>query len=192
MTLLLSHGSMLLVLAWLVIGGLGIPVPEDAALLATGALVFHGLVTPEVAIPIVFAGVLAGDAMLFLFARRLGPKALDHPRVQKLLPPARRVRLEAAYRRHGGRIVFLSRHIVGVRAATFALAGIHRMPLRRFLAWDALAACLSVPIVVGLGYLGALHLDRVRAGMATAEHVVLLVGLLAAAGYLVVRQRRAC
>jgi len=36
---LLAHGSLVLVFAWLVLGGLGLPLPEDAALVAAGALV---------------------------------------------------------------------------------------------------------------------------------------------------------
>ena len=38
---LLLHGSILLVFAWLAIGALGAPLPEDAALLAAGVLAFR-------------------------------------------------------------------------------------------------------------------------------------------------------
>ena len=91
-----------------------------------------------------------------------------------------------------GKIVFLARHVVGLRAATFALAGIHGMPLRRFLFWDGLAAMISVPIMVALGYFGALHVDLVRADIATDEHyivLVVLVGGLLAYGLFKLRRR---
>jgi membrane protein DedA with SNARE-associated domain len=178
------QGSIVLVFAWLVIGGLGVPLPEDAALLAAGVLVQRGAVHPALALPVVFVAVLGGDAMLFFLARRLGPAAYGRRLFQRILPPERRSRIEDAYRRHGGRLVFFARHVAGLRAAVFAMAGIHGMRASRFLLWDAAAACVSVPLVVGLGYFGALHVDRVRAGIATADHYILLAAALGVLGYL--------
>lgn len=178
------QGSIFFVLVWLVLGGLGIPLPEDAALLAAGVLVQRGAVHPAVALVIVFVGVIGGDAMLFLLARRLGPAAYERKVFRRILPPERKERIEAAYRRYGGRLVFFARHVLGLRAAVFAMAGIHGMRPSRFLLWDAAAACVSVPFVVGLGYLGASHVDRVRAGIASAHHYVLLAIALGALGYL--------
>jgi membrane protein DedA with SNARE-associated domain len=169
MTALLEHGSILLVLAWLAIGGLGAPLPEDAALLAAGVLVERGAVHPAVAIAVVALGVLGGDAMLFFAARKLGPAAYKRKLIQRALPPARRAKIERAYARYGGRLVFVARFVAGIRAGTFALAGIHGMQPRRFLLWDGLAACISIPLVMGLGYFGAAHLDEVRAALAAAR-----------------------
>lgn len=190
----LLHGSIWLMFAWLVVGGLGLPVPEDLALLAAGVLVYRGSVSLAAALAITLGGVLAGDVLLFVLARRLGAAAYERPLFRRLLPAKRRLRFEAAYQRHGGKLVFFARHLVGVRAATFALAGIHGMPLRRFLLWDGLAACLSVPVIVGLGYLGALHIDRVRSDIATVQHYIAAAVLLMALGglsWLGVRKRRA-
>lgn len=184
------QGSIVLVFAWLVIGGLGVPLPEDAALLAAGVLIERGAVDPVLALAAVFAGVLGGDASLFFLARRLGPAAYDRKSIRRVLPPERRARIEAAYRRRGGRLVFFARHVAGLRAAVFAMAGIHGMRPLRFLAWDAAAACLSIPFVVGLGYFGSKHIDRMRAGVASARHYVLLAGALAVLGYLAWRHVR--
>jgi membrane protein DedA with SNARE-associated domain len=187
---LLANGSMLLVCAWLLVGGLGIPLPEDAALLAAGVLVFHHAVPPVVGYAGAFVAVIAGDVMLFLLARRLGPAAYERRLFRRLMPPARRQRFEDAYRRHGGRIVVVARHVAGMRAATFALAGIHGMPLRRFVCWDALAACVSVPLVITVGYVGALHVDRVRSGLASAEHFLVVAVIAAAVVLFAVRRWR--
>lgn len=178
------EGSIWFVVIWLMVGGLGVPLPEDVALLAAGALIQQGAVDPALAMPVVFAGVLGGDAGLFFLARRLGPAAYERRLFRRILPPERRSRIEEAFRRHGGRLVFFARHVAGLRGAVFAMAGIHRMRPSRFLLWDAVAACLSVPLVVGLGYFGALHVDRVRAGIARAHHWVLLAAALGGLGYL--------
>jgi membrane protein DedA with SNARE-associated domain len=181
---LLLHGSIVLVLAYLLIGGLGVPVPEDVALLAAGVLIRNGEVDPILAVVLVLIGVIGGDAMLFFFARRLGPAAYERKLFRRILPPERRAKIEDAYRRYGGRMVFLARHVAGLRAAAFAMAGIAGMRPLRFLLWDAAAAMISVPIVMGLGYLGASHVEHMRAGIAKVEHHVLLVLAFAALGYL--------
>lgn len=187
MSTLSLHGSLLAVFAWLVVGGLGAPLPEDAALLVTGSMIFHHTVSAAVALVVVFTGVLAGDVMLFLLARRLGPRVLESRWLRRVLTPERNLRLEHLYARHGSRLVFLGRHLVGLRAATFVLAGVHRMRVRTFCIWDAVAACVSVPVVIGLGYAGALHLDRVRADVAAVERSVAAICILAVVCAVVVR-----
>jgi membrane protein DedA with SNARE-associated domain len=186
----LLQGSIVLVFVWLAIGGLGVPLPEDAALLAAGVLVQRGAIHPALALLVVFVGVLGGDAVLFFAARRLGPAAYQRKLFRRVLPPERRARIEDSYNRYGGRLVFFARHVAGLRAAVFAMAGIHGMRPRRFLAWDAAAAALSVPLVVGLGYLGAAHMDRVRAGIASARHYLLLAAALCVLGYVTWRHVR--
>jgi membrane protein DedA with SNARE-associated domain len=187
MTHLLLHGSMFLVFGWLVVGGLGAPLPEDAAILSAGVLIERGAVSPIVAIVIVLIGVLGGDSVLFFAARRLGPAAYDKKLFKKILPPARREKVEKAYDKYGGRLVFIARHVAGLRAAVFAMAGIHGMRPRRFLFWDSLAACISIPFVIGLGYFGARHIDKVRAGMAHAQHWLLLAVAVAILAFITYR-----
>ncbi|MDX2093139.1 MAG: DedA family protein [Kofleriaceae bacterium] len=184
------HGSLVFVFLWLAIGGLGAPLPEDAALLTTGVLIHHGVVRPEIAVPLMFVGALLGDSGLFFAARRLGPRAYDRKLFKRILPPARRAKLEEAYARYGGRLVFFARHVAGLRAATFAMAGISQMKPSRFLFWDALAACLSVPLMIGVGYYGSQHVQRMRAGVATVQHYVLFAAMLIAVGMLIVHMRR--
>src|ERR1041385_1979536 len=112
----LLHGSILFVFAWLVIGSLGLPLPQDAALLAAGVLIQRGAVHPLVAALVVMVGVLGGDAVLFFAARRLGTAAYDKKLFQKILPPAGRAKIEGAYARYGGRLVFIARPLAGLRA----------------------------------------------------------------------------
>ena len=185
---LLSHGSLVLVFVWLMIGSLGIPLPEDIALLAAGVMLSQGTAGIIPTVIVVTVGVLGGDLVLFLTARRLGLRAYDKKLFQRLLPPARRARFEDLYAKHGGKVVFIARHVAGLRAATFVLAGIHGMAVRRFVFWDALGACITVPLIVGLGYIGASHIDAVRAGIAHVQHYIVLVAVILIAGYLVYRQ----
>ena len=180
---LVLHGSLVLVFAWLIVGGLGVPLPEDVAVIAAGVLAHRGDVHPLIAIAVVIVGVLGGDALLFFSARRLGTWAYEHRHIRRILPPERRAKFVRAYARYGGRLVFLARHVAGLRGAVFAMAGIHGMAPRRFFLWDALAACISIPVVFLLGYLGSQHIDRVRHGIARTEHYVLFIVALVTIAY---------
>src|SRR4051812_38468582 len=136
---LLQHGLGVCFL-WLLVGSLGLPLPEDIALLAAGVLISRGDANVVFAMVVVFVGVLSGDVVLFGAAKRLGPRAYEKKFFQKLLPPARRRRFEDLYAKHGGKVVFVARHVAGLRAATFVMAGIHQMDTKRFIFWDGLGA----------------------------------------------------
>jgi membrane protein DedA with SNARE-associated domain len=178
----LHHAPLAVLLAALVVAGLGVPIPEDVVLLTAGALA-QGSSWDLVGVTLLCAGgVLAGDSLLFLNARRLGREGTNGW-LGRLLPEARRQRLTALFARRGAAVVFVARHVAGLRAPVFALAGINGMPLRTFLFWDALGACVSVPVMVLLGHAFADHLDRVRAGAAHIEHWLLAAAGLALAVY---------
>jgi membrane protein DedA with SNARE-associated domain len=177
---LLAIGSLPLIFATLAAGGVGFPVPEDLVLISLGALVHQDIVPLAAAGAVAAAGVLTGDLLLFMSARRLGPAALERASFQKLLPPERRGRIQTLLEQHGPALILGARQVVGVRAAVFAVAGIEQMPLRRFLFWDVLALCISAPIMIGVGFLFSAHIDRVRRGVAEAEHYMLLAVIAAA------------
>lgn len=174
----LESGSYLAFLLALVGGGLGVPIPEDLVLLTAGALSKRGITRWWIAAPICYVGVLLGDSALYLAARKLGNAALETRRFRKLLPPHRRARLERLFERRGALVIFVGRHIPGVRAPTFALAGIHRYPYGKFLLWDALALCISGPLVFLLGYLFAGQLSQVKAKLSEVKHILFVAAVV--------------
>lgn len=190
---LLTHGSLALFFVALFATGFGVPLPEDVVLLSAGALAHRGIVPLVPTILVCMAGILAGDLVLFSTARRLGPRALERPLFRRILPPARRERLSRFVETRGGAAVFVARHVAGFRAPVFALAGMHGMPLARFLLWDALGLCISAPAVLALGWWSSAHVDLARRGLARAEHwvlIVLAIGVLAYSVFAAVRRRR--
>ncbi len=180
---LIERGSYLVFLIVLLAAGLGAPVAEELVVLTAGALSRQGIVRWWWALAVCYVGVVGGDLLLFLAARRLGGKALEHRRFQRLLPPERRKKLESFYRRRGGLAVLVGRHIPGVRAPLFALAGINRMELKRFLFWDALSACINTPFIFWLGWEFSDQLERLHKRVAHIEHWVIAVAVAAFAVY---------
>ena len=190
LSFLLSHGSIALVVLALIVAGLGLPIPEDIMLLAAGVLVHRGEVSYAGALAACAVGVMIGDTLIFTVARRLGPSALDRRPLNLLVTPARRERIEHMFERYGNVIVFMARHMAGLRAPTFAMAGMHNMSLTKFWLWDGLGLCVSAPVVIGIGYWLAENLEAARAYLKNFESVVLGVIGLAVVAFFVWRRLR--
>ncbi len=187
---LLSNGSIAVVVGFLIIAGLGLPIPEDLMLLAAGVLVHRGEVSFAGALIACAIGVFIGDTTIFLMARRLGPAALTRRPFRWLITPERHVRIEAMFARYGNVIVFMARHMAGLRAPTFAMAGLHGMPLSKFWLYDGLGLCVSAPVVIGIGYWLADNLDGARALLERFELVVIACLVTGVVGLVVWRRAR--
>jgi membrane protein DedA with SNARE-associated domain len=143
----------------LVLCGLGLPVPEDLALLTGGFLVHRGVTQYPTTLAISFVGVVAGDNSLFFLGRRFGTSVLRYvgfvrPRI---LP--RIERLKIFMDRHGHMAIFYARFLAGVRALVYLTAGSAGVSPRRFVIYDALGAVISVPLVVSVGYFFGHQID---------------------------------
>ena len=163
----------------LFIAGLGVPIPEELPILSAGVLAHEGLARWWIALPVCFAGVIAGDAVLYWVGHHWGERILDWWIVRRVLSREREERLKGAYRRHGVKIVFTARHVMGVRAAAFLTAGISRVPFWKFLACDAAAALVSVPLAFGAAFL---FTDQIREVMHDVHRVERWLVLLLLAG----------
>jgi membrane protein DedA with SNARE-associated domain len=161
--------------------GLGLPIPEEVAIIAGGALSHAQVARWWVALPVCVTGVLAGDVVLYAVGRHWGETILNWRAVRWVLSRKREEALTAAYHRHGAKVVFTARHVMGVRAAAFLTAGIVRIPFWKFLAVDALAACISVPLGFFLGYLATHQLERVLHDVHRVERWVAFALLATAA-----------
>lgn len=134
--------------------GLGLPLPEDVALITGGYLVHKGQADLGVMLVMGFAGIIAGDTMVFLLGRA-GRKARGRARPKGLLArhlTAERIaKVEAQFERRGPIMIMIARFLPGVRAATYFVAGGAGMSYWRFVLFDGIAALLSAPFFVLLG-----------------------------------------
>lgn len=137
----------------LVACGLGLPLPEDISLILGGYLAHHQAASLPVMMVVGFTGILVGDTMIYVAGRRLGTRVGQRPGFfARIVTPEKRARVEQLFEVHGQKIVMVARFLPGVRAVTYFTAGSARMPYLRFILWDALAALVSAPVFVYLGY----------------------------------------
>jgi membrane protein DedA with SNARE-associated domain len=174
--------------------GFGFPVPEDLLLLAGGYLIGAGVFGWPIALPAAVAGVLGSDLILF----SIGQRMRTHRRLRRWMRPSRgRARPGPLARwvlHYGDFSVFMARLIPGTRVIVFIGSGLRDMPLRRFLAYDAVAAGIWVPFVLFLGAqigeeLGGI--DVLVSRISSVARWVLVLALLLLAGATLLLHRRA-
>jgi membrane protein DedA with SNARE-associated domain len=153
-----AYGTVFLIL---LVCGLGVPLPEDISLILGGFLAHKGAASLPVMMVVGFAGILAGDSLIFNFGRKLGSNVGRKPGgfFARIITPEKRAKVEGLFEKHGQKIVMIARFMPGVRAVTYFTAGSVGMSYWRFIFWDGLAALLSAPVFVFLGFHFGSELD---------------------------------
>jgi membrane protein DedA with SNARE-associated domain len=147
---------------------MGIPSPGETALVAAAVLASQGKLQIWLVILIGVTSAIVGDNVGYWLGRRYGrsvfmaPGPFLHHRVHAIRYG------DGFFKRHGAKAVFLGRWIALVRFATAWLAGINKMPIKRFFFWNAFGG-ISWGITYGLvGYYGG----------KAAAHVLAQAGLV--------------
>ena len=167
----------------LVLGGLGLPMPEEAPIVLAAVLSKKGVMWEPVALAACVVGVLLGDFVVYGLGYFYGERVLGFRLTRKFLTRAREAQIKGYFQRHGLKILIVGRFAVGFRTAAYLTAGILRHPPLKLLATDLIAVSLSTPLMFGLGWAFA---RQIEAGIREVQHyVALVVGLLIVAWLLV-------
>jgi len=140
----------------LMICGAGLPLPEDITLVAGGVIAGLGYANVHAMVALTMFGVLLGDSAIFLLGHHYGARILKWRFVARVLTPSRYAKVQEKFDQYGNRMLFFARFLPGMRTTVYLTAGTtHRVSFLRFLLIDTLAALISVPFWVYLGYFGA-------------------------------------
>lgn len=172
----------------LVLGGLGLPVPEEAPIILAAILTRKGTMHWAPALGSCFAGVLVGDFVVYFLGYFYGEKVLSFPLTRKFLTKARESQIKGYFHRHGVKILILGRFAVGFRTAAYLTAGILRLPTLKLFLTDLCAASFSTLLMFGLGYLFA---GQVEVAFNEAKHYIAPIVALAVTGWLLHRYIKA-
>ncbi len=178
-----------------ILGSIGLPVPEDAILFLCGILISEKSVLPLPGLMSVYAGILLSDFLVYSFGQKYGRRIVRHKIFRKILPPEKLVLLERGFIRSGPLIILFGRQFFWLRAKVFLVAGIMKMPVKKFLCIDAIAALFTTGIIVTLGYTGGTflsYLNRISLQIGQISRIVVFVIAIMAFIYwfLILRNRK--
>lgn len=181
------------VLGTLVLSGFGLPLPEDVPLILAGYLCAFGYADPYIMFPACFIAILGADAMVFYLGRKYGHHVPKLPLLRRYLTEPRLAKTEEKLHAHGGKFIFVARFLPGLRTAAYFTAGSFKLPYWTFLLYDGLAALVSVPLILGLSYAFAEHIEEVRRwvweGQAAAIGLLTLVIAVVVVVKLLIKRR---
>lgn len=177
-------------------GAVGLPIPEDAPLIVAGYLLHQGEVALQPTFVTCYTAIILGDIIIFWVGRKFGAALFRRPWFQSRKTQRRIKRIKIRLERQGFLMIFVARHLFYLRTITFLTCGAVRMRFQHFLMADLLAALVSVPLVIWLGYIFGENSEKLYAVIAQAQHaaigilICLLVGFLLLRYYLRRREER--
>ena len=166
------------VLILLVLGGFGFPMPEDIPILLAGVAISKEIVSANAMFLTCYGGIIISDQIVYFLGYFFGKRLVNAGTRSSFLPSVTEERvneLREGLRKKRLMMIFLGRHLFPLRTVTFLTAGTLRIPFVEFLISDALAALVSVVIVLSIGYfLGEKLTPEVMDHMLGQAHVYIL------------------
>ena len=133
-------------------GVIGLPIPEDAPLVLGGYLIQIGKCEAWIVFVVCYVSVVLGDLFIFSVGRYFGPKIFNLRWFNSRSSKTKLKRVRVGIERKSFIMIFLARHLFYLRTVTFLTCGALRMRYSRFFISDAIAALISVPLVLAVGY----------------------------------------
>ncbi len=173
----------------LLVSGLGVPIPEDITLVSAGVMAAREQISLLGAMVVGFFGVLLGDGVLFFLGRFLGERVFQLPGLRFVFTPKRVQKARVRVLRNSKFICFVARFLPGLRAPIYLCSGIMGVKPWIFLGLDGLAAALSVPFWVWLGWWFGNNIERNMRYIQEAQVWIFLLLILGIAGFVVIKKR---
>ena len=188
--------ALFIVFALLFLAGCGLPLPEDIPLTFTGILLglpatqdLYGGLIPAVAVVglVCYASIITGDLIAYWLGKRFGRAITRIPPFKWAVPEHRIQKLNNWFERFGNWTVFFGRMVAGIRFVTFMVAGMTRMPVLKFIFYDSLAALVTVPAWILLGFMVGTHFQKIVGWMSTVSTTTWVLLTIAIAGVILFR-----
>jgi membrane protein DedA with SNARE-associated domain len=166
----------------LFLGGLGVPVPENAALLGGGYALYEQISPPISSLCLWYLAIMVGDSFLFALAYWLFSRPALSALLDRYVGKKRYEEYRIIFAQRAGWTLFLARFIFGIRALIYLAAGAARYPWQRFLLIDGVSVAGQVLSFVGIGYHAAAGTKWTQT---TGEKIALILGIFALIGIMV-------
>jgi len=170
----ITHYGYLAIFSLLVLGIVGLPVPDETLLTFTGYLAFTGHLSLPLAFGTALAGSISGITISFYLGRVLGMKVIHRYGRYLRIKEEHFNQAHGWFERVGHWALTIGYFIPGVRHLTAYAAGISELQPSHFALFAYSGAVLWVSTFIGLGYfLG----DRWKAVEGNIHHVLVLTAI---------------
>ncbi len=159
----------------------GVPVPGETILLLACFLAYseHDLRLPWIIVVATIAATL-GDNLGFALGYYGGRPLLTRYQALFRIQDRTLERGEGLFARYGAVTIFFARFVFGMRIIAGPLAGVLRMPWRKFIVFNFLGAALWVTVISIAGYLFGQHWERLQRNVKRIDISVAILLLLVA------------
>ena len=130
----------------------GLPFPAYPTLIITGALAARGGAPLQHLLATAVVASLIADIAWFYAGRRFGSKVLKTICRVSMSPDSCVRQTETIFARFGVSSLAVAKFIPGFASVATSMAGVMRVPLWKFLAFDAVGAALWAGVALGLGF----------------------------------------
>ncbi len=166
----------------LLVENAGLPVPGETILLLASFLAYseHELSLPWIIVVATIAATV-GDNLGFALGHYGGRSLLLRYQRVFRIEDAIVARAEALFARYGAVTIFFARFVFGMRILAGPMAGVLRMPWRKFAAFNFLGAALWVTVISTVGYLFGQHFGRLAREIRRFDLLVAILVVVALA-----------
>jgi len=141
------------IFGFLILCGLGVPIPEDIILFTSGYLIYKGYLNYPLSVVVATVGIIGGDSIIFFVGKKFGRRMLRQKKFfLKIITLKRLLKAKRFFRKHGNKAIFLGRFLPGLRAPLFFTSGLLNIRPMVFITLDFFAALISVPLFIYLAY----------------------------------------
>ncbi len=129
----------------------GFFLPGDSLLVTAGLLASRGYLNIFELLGLLSLMAIAGDAVGYNIGRVTGPKIFTKDK-SLLFAKDHLLKAQAFYEKHGGKTIFLARFMPFIRTFAPVVAGVGKMPYKRFAAYNIAGGICWVCSMTLLGY----------------------------------------
>jgi membrane-associated protein len=130
---------------------IGLFLPGDTLLFTVGFFAAQGHLPLIPALLVIFLAAVIGDNVGYTIGKRLGPR-LFKKKNGLVFRQDYVIKAEAFYEKHGGKTMIFARFVPVIRTFAPMVAGVGKMPRKRFVLFDLFGAAFWTLLVVLLGY----------------------------------------
>lgn len=141
----------------------GLPVPAYPTLIVTGAMAAMGHYPAGALLATAVAASVVSDAGWYIAGRRFGGRVLRTLCRVSLSPDTCVRQTEGIFERYGAPSLAVAKFVPGFASVATAMAGAVRIPVWRFVLFDAIGAALWSGVAIALGYVFSAAINDVIA-----------------------------